>query len=125
MRIRMTLLAVAMLLAPAVARADYLDVITTRLGDCSLDKYMSIVAEFRLVMAEQKYPYTVEIAVPFINNEMDTVYWIGRSPNLAAFAEGYTRWESQIAKSGTPEAKVSDRLNTCGESVSRSGHLTR
>ena len=42
----MAMLAVAMLLPPQVARADYLDVITTRLGDCSLENF-EIVEEFR------------------------------------------------------------------------------
>jgi hypothetical protein len=121
----MVLLALAMQLAPQVARADYLDVITTRLGDCTLEKYMSIVEEFRAVMVQQKYPYKVEIAVPLINNEMDVVYWVGRSPDLAAFGEGYTRWAREIGKSGTPEARVNEKLNTCGANVSRSGSLTR
>ena len=41
MRSRFAMLGVVIFLAPQVARADYLDVISTRLGDCSLEKYMS------------------------------------------------------------------------------------
>jgi hypothetical protein len=125
MRNRIAMLGVAMLLAPQVARADYLDVITTRLGDCSLEKYLTLVDEFRGVMKQQKYPYTVEIAVPLINNDLDAVYWIGRTADLASFATGVTRWEGEIAKKGTPEAKVNEKLDACGENVSRSGQVTR
>ncbi len=125
MRFRATILTIVMLLAPQVVRGDYLDVITTRLGDCSLEKYMGIVEEFRGVMKQQHYNYTVEVAVPLINNNMDAVVWVGRSPDLAIFGAEYTRWEGAIAKPGTPEAKVNEKLNACGENVSRSGHVTR
>ena len=125
MRIRMFLLGIALLMAPQAARADYIDVITTRLGDCSLEKYLKLVEEFRGVMSEQKYAYTVEIAVPVVADPLDVVHWLGRSPNFATFGEEYTRWLAAIAKGGTPEAKLNDKLNKCGENVSRSGHLTQ
>jgi len=115
-----------MLLTPLAAHADYLDVITSKLtAGCSLDQYLTVVEEFRGVMKSQKYKYTVEIAAPFIGSDLSVVYWVGRTPNFASFGEGSSRWEAAVAKPGTPEAKINDKLNACSESVSRSGSLTR
>ena len=125
MRKRVAMLGLVLLLAPQVARADYLDVITLRLGDCSLEKYMEIVEDFRAVIKQQNYPYSVEIAVPLMNDQLDVVYWIGRAPNFQSFGEGFSRWEREILKRGTPEAKVNDKFQECGENVSRTGHLTQ
>lgn len=126
MFLRTTLLASAMLLTPLVAHADYLDVITSRLTTgCSLDKYLAVVEEFRGVMKTQGYKYTVEIAPPFIGSDLSVVYWVGREPNFATFGQESDRWEAAIAKPGTPEATVSEKLNACSANVSRSGSRTR
>lgn len=123
---RTTLLAFAMLLTPLAAQADYLDVITSRLtAGCSLDKYLGVVEEFRGVMKTQGYKYTVEIAPPFIGSDLSVVYWVGREPNFGTFGQESDRWETAIAKKGTPEATVSGKLNACSENVSRSGSRTR
>ena len=123
---RTTPLVFAMLLTPLVAKADYLDVITNRLtAGCSLDKYLGVVEEFRGVMKSQGYKYTVEIAPPFIGSDLSVVYWVGREPNFATFGQESDRWETAIAKPGTPEATVSAKLNACSENVSRSGSRTR
>jgi len=115
-----------MLLSPLVAHADYLDVITSKLtAGCSLDKYLAVVEEFRGVMRTQGYKYTVEIAPPFIGPDLSVVYWVGRAPNFASFGAESDRWEAAIAKPGTPEAKISEKLNACSENVSRSGSRTR
>jgi len=115
-----------MLLTPLVAHADYLDVITNKLkAGCSLDQYLAVVEEFRGVMKTQGYKYTVEIESPFISSDLSVIHWVGREPNFATFGQEDDRWQAAIAKPGTPEAKISDKLNACSESVSRSGHRTR
>jgi hypothetical protein len=126
MAIRAILLSIAILLVSGVSHADYLDVITTRLTpDCPLEKYMDVVEEFRGVITQQGYKYRVEIAVPFTNDELDVVYWLGREPDFATLGAENDRWEAAIAKGGTPEAGMSEKLNACGVNVSRSGHRTR
>jgi len=126
MHFRTALLAFALVLTPLIAHADYLDVITNRLTTgCSLDKYLGVVEEFRGVMKSQGYKYTVEIAPPFIGSDLSVVYWVGRTPNFATFGQESDRWEAAIAKSGTPEAAISQKLNACSENVSRSGSRTR
>ena len=126
MAVRTTLLAILMLLGAQVARADYLDVITIRLTpECPLDRYMSVVKEFRSVIERLDYKYTVEISVPLMSNELDVIYWIGREPDLTTFGAETDRWEGEVAKGGTPEATIDKKLDACGENVSRSGHHTR
>ncbi len=126
MLLRITLLAFAMLLTPLAAHADYLDVFVNKLkAGCSLDKYLAVVEEFRGVMKSQGYKYTVEIATPFIGPDLSAIYWVGRGPNSASFGQETDRWDAAIAKPGTPEAKINDKLNACAESVSRTVSLTR
>ncbi len=126
MVVRATFLVILMLLGAQVARADYLDVITTSLTpSCPLEKYMSLVKEFRGVTERLGYKYTVEISVPLMNHELDVVYWIGREPDLTTFGAESDRWEIEVAKGGTPEATIDKKLDACGENVSRSGHHTR
>ena len=123
---RTLLLALAMSMTPIAAHADYLDVITVKLKEgCPLDKYLGVVEEFRGVMKSQGYKYTVEIAPPFIGQDLSVVYWVGREPNFGTFGQESDRWDGALAKAGTPEAKVSEKLAACGENVSRSGSRTR
>ena len=126
MHLRAPLLALALLLTPLAAHADYLDVITNKLRDgCTLDKYLGVVEEFRGVMKSQGYKYTVEIVPPFIGDDLTVIYWVGREPSFATFGEESDRWEAAIAKPGTPEAKINEKLDACTENVSRSGSRTR
>jgi hypothetical protein len=126
MRIRTAILASALLLTPAAADADYLDVITNKLKEgCSLDKYLTVVEEFRGVMKSQGYKYTVEIAPAFIGSDMGVVYWVGREPSFSTFGQETDRWEAAIVKPETPEAKVNTKLQACTDQVSRSGSRTR
>jgi len=124
--IRATMVAIALLAVPLTANAQYIDLIGNKLNEgCSLEKYLGIVEEFRGVMKSEGYPYTVEIAQPLTGEDLGTVWWIGRSQNLATFGEGYTRWETALTKAGSPEAKVSQKLNDCATNISRSGSLIR
>ncbi len=126
MKFRTPLLSLVLLLAPQLASADYLDVIVNKLNDgCSMEKYMKNVGEFRGVMKSEGYTYTVEIATPFTNDVLDVIYWIGREPNFGTFGAENDRWIAAVAKGGTPEAKISDKLGECATNVSRSGSQTR
>jgi len=88
MFLRIILLALAMLLTPLVAHADYLDVITVRLkAGCSLDTYPGIVQEFRSARKTQGYKYTVEIADPVTGPDLSVIHWVGREPNFGTFGQ--------------------------------------
>lgn len=125
MKIRITLATFALLLAPTLASADYLDVITNRLtANCSMDQYAKVVDEFRGVMTSQKYSYTVEIVVPFIGNDLDSLFWVGRTKDLATFGSESDRWAKALMDAKSPEAKINQKLNECTTNVSRSGSRT-
>lgn len=114
------------LMTPAIAGADYLDVITNKLNDgCSLADYQKVVEEFRGVMKSEGYDYTVEIAVPLIGPDLDAVFWVGRTKDLATFGTGNQRWTKALANPKSAEAKVSAKLGKCAENVSRTGSLTQ
>jgi hypothetical protein len=123
--IRSALLAIAIVAAPLTASAQYIDAISTKLvGDCTLEQYLAVVEEFRGVMTSEGYKYTVEIAQP-LSGELGVLWWVGRTPDLATYGAEYTRWEAAIAKGGTPEAKVSEKLIKCSENQTRQGSLVR
>jgi hypothetical protein len=114
------------LFAPVVASADYLDVIATKLKDnCSLAEYNKVIEEFRGVMTSEKYSYSVEIAVPFTGPELDLVYWIGRTKDIATFGVENGRWDQALANAKSPEAKVNAKLEKCSVNVRRTGSTTQ
>jgi hypothetical protein len=114
------------LFAPVVASADYLDVIATKLKDnCSLAEYNKVIEEFRGVMTSEKYSYSVEIAVPFTGPELDVVYWIGRTKDIATFGVENGRWDQALANAKSPEAKVNAKLEKCSVNVRRTGSTTQ
>jgi hypothetical protein len=114
------------LFAPAVASADYLDVIATKLKDgCSLADYNNVVEEFRGVMTSEKYSYSVEIAVPFTGPELDVVYWIGRTKDIATFGMENGRWDQALRNAKSPEAKINAKLEKCSINLRRTGSTTQ
>lgn len=124
--IRATMLAIVLLFVPLAASAQYLDVIGNELKeDCSLDEYLKVVEAFRGVMKAEGYSYTVEIAQPHSSENLSTIWWIGRTKDLVTYASDYTKWEMALAKPGSRESKVNDKLNDCSKNISRSGMLIR
>ena len=125
MKLRNGLLALSLLIAPTMASADYLDVITNSLNDgCSMEEYGKIVEEFRGVMTSQGYSYTVEIVVPFIGDQLDGIFWVGRTKDFATFGAESDRWEKALMNSSSAESKINKKLNGCATNVSRSGSRT-
>lgn len=126
MRFRTALLAVALLVSPLAARADYVDVITNKLlPGCSLGQYLGLVDEFRALMKAQKYNYRVETIVPFSGPALNEIYWVGRTANLAEFGQESERWEIAVAKPGTPENAWNTKSLACSETLRRTGGITR
>jgi hypothetical protein len=123
--IRTTLLGLAILTAPLAANAQYIDAISNKLiGTCTLDQYLGVIEEFRGVMKSEGYSYTVEIMQP-LTGDLGVIWWVGRTKDLATYGTEYTRWETALGTAGSPEAKVSAKLNACAENVSRQGSLVR
>ena len=123
---RILLSAVLLMAAPQAASADYVDVITNKMNpDCTMEKYLAAVEEFRGVMTAQGYTYTVEILVPIEGSDLSSVFWVGRTADFATFGAEYTKWLAALDDSRSPEAKVNAKLNKCATNVSRSGSLTQ
>ena len=119
-------LALALFFGPATAQADYVDVIGGKLNEgCSLEKYLKLVDEFRGVMKENNYEYTVEILQPVTSEDLSIIWWIGRSKDFPTFAEGYTQWEKALSDSKSAEAKLNKKIVKCSTNVSRAGMLSR
>jgi len=120
------LVALLLLAAPQAANADYIDVITNEISsDCTLENYLADVEAFRGVMTAQGYTYTVEIMAPVTGEELDVIFWVGRTKDFATFGAEYTKWLAALDKPGSPEAKVNEKLNKCATNLSRSGLLTQ
>lgn len=123
---RNLLFAFLLIVGPQAAQADYVDVITNKLSaDCTMEKYLANVEEFRGVMTSQGYTYTVEILAPVTSADLSNVFWVGRTKDLATFGAEYTKWLTALEQAGSPEAKVNAKLNKCSTNVSRSGALTQ
>ena len=126
MNSRIPLLALLLLAAPLGANADYVDVITDKLSpDCTMEKYLINVEEFRGVMKAEGYTYRVEIMAPVTGDDLNVVFWVGRTKDLATFGAEYTKWLAALDKPGSPEAKMNEKLNQCSTNLSRSGLLTQ
>jgi|GEM_PF-2974461 len=119
------ILTLSLLAAPTMASADYLDVITNRLNDgCSMEKYGKVVEEFRDVMTSQGYSYKVEIVVPFIGDQLDAIFWVGRTKDFATFGTESDRWAKALMNRKSPEAKINEKLNACTTNMTRTGSRT-
>jgi hypothetical protein len=126
MRFRIPLVALLLLVVPQVSKADYIDVITDKLNpDCTMEKYLANIAEFRSVMTAQGYTYTVEIMAPVTGDDLGVVFWVGRTKDFATFAAEYSKWLAALETAGSPEAKLNEKLTRCSTNLSRSGLLTQ
>ena len=113
-------------LASQAAHADYVDVITNKMtGECTMEKYLAAVEEFRGVMSSEGYTYTVEIMVPVSGPNLSDVYWVGRTQDFATFGAEYTKWLAALGNAKSPESKVNAKLNECASNLNRSGAMTQ
>lgn len=126
MRFLQTALVITALAVPLSASAQYVDVIVSELTDqCTLEQYLPVVEEFRGVMSSQGYGYTVEILQPLTGEDVNVLYWVGRTKDFATFGADYSKWEAALQNAGSPEAAVSEKINKCTRNLSRSGSLVR
>ena len=109
------LLIFAIFCFPAISWADHIDVIPAILKDgCSIADYVAIVADFNKDWGSN-YGYQVEVLVPMQGNDMDTLYWLGRSENAATFGAAFDAWEANVGNPDSTEGKLIARLIECTE----------
>ena len=113
---------VALLAAgPAMASSGYLDVIGVQLKpDCTMQKYMSIVSDFRTWGTG--HGYSVRIAVPVQSEDVQTFYWEGSTKDAATFGAAWDAWRDALGDANSTPAKLSARFGACSNNKSRSGY---
>jgi hypothetical protein len=86
------ILIVALFVLPLSASADYMDVIQVNLDDkCSVDKYVEIKNDFNEQWGKSN-GYMAEVLVPIQNDDLVSLFWVGRTANAAAFGAAWDAW---------------------------------
>lgn len=115
-----TLVAVVLLL-PLSAFAEHMDVIEFQLHeDCSMGKYMEIVADFN--KWGKSYGYQTKIAAPLQSNNLTSMYWLGTSANATAFGKAWDAWRDGQMESDSVPAKLQARFSECTSNIGRRGY---
>ena len=117
---------VALLLValPAVAAADYVDVLSARLKDgCSVATFGQIVKDFNATWAKEG-TYKAELLVPMMSQDVQTLYWVGRTKDAEAFGKGLERWYREAMDPNSDAGKLNARMNQCVTWGSRGGFTT-
>ena len=117
------LLAAILLIMPMTSMADYLDVIEVKLKDgCSFSNYVAIAKDFNVW--GKANGYTAEVLMPLQRSTLDTVFWVGRTANAAAFGKAWDSWRDALSNPDSTPAKLWARFGACSTNVSRSGYDT-
>lgn len=107
------LLIVVLFCVPAAAWAGHLDVIKFTLKeDCSLDSFLAIKEDFNNNWGKD-HGYHAELAVPIQDEDVYSLYWLGRSADTAAFGAAYDAWEEQIKDPNSVAGQLNARLLEC------------
>ncbi len=116
------LLIVALFALPLSAGAEYMDVIRVTLNDdCSVQQYVQIKNDFNEQWGKNN-GYRAEIAVPIQNDDLVSIFWVGRAANAAAFGAAWDAWRDALDDSGSVAAKLWARIQKCSVNQSRSGY---
>jgi len=114
------LLAAMLLVMPMTAMADHLDVIEVKLKpNCTFSSYLGVLKDFNVWGAANGYK--AEVLMPVQRATLDTIFWVGRSANAAAFGKAWDAWRDALAKADSVPAKLNARFAACSTNVSRSG----
>lgn len=100
---------------PFAAFADHLDVIQMKLAeDCSVEQYVAIMRDFNEQWAKD-YGYEAELAVPLQGENLDPLYWVGRSADAATFGAAWDAWRDAQSDPSSLAARLQARFAACGE----------
>jgi hypothetical protein len=117
------LLAAMLLILPVTSMADHLDVIEVRLKEsCTFSSYLAIAKDFN--EWGKANGYQAEVLMPLQRSTLDTVFWVGRSANAAAFGKAWDTWRDALGNPDSVPAKLWARLAACSTNVSRTGYDT-
>ncbi len=115
-------LALVLLLLPLSASADHMDVIQVTLDeDCSLEEYVAIKNDFNETWGK-KNGYLAEIVVPIQSDDLQSIFWVGRSADAAAYGKAWDTWRDETANSKSVAGKLQERFDECSDNDSRRGY---
>ena len=116
------LIAIALLALPMSAAADHLDVIEVKLNEgCSFSTYMQIAKDFNSQWGA-KNGYKAEVLTPIQSNNLESLYWVGRSISAAAYGKAWDTWRDESADPNTVAGKLWTRFAACSTNVGRRGY---
>jgi hypothetical protein len=116
------LLAILLLALPVAASADHLDVIEVKLNDgCSFDKYMEIARDFNTQWGVNN-GYKAEVLMPIQSHNLVSIFWVGRSKDVASFGKAWDTWRNELANPNSVAAKLWARFTACSTNLARRGY---
>lgn len=114
------LIASAVLLLPFAVGAEHMDVIQVKLKPkCTVEKYVALKDEFNETWGKD-HGYRAEVVVPLQNQDLVSVFWVGRSADAAAFGAAWDAWRDAQADDKSVAAKLQERFDDCSDNESRS-----
>ena len=118
------LLALLLFAVPMSAQAGHMDVIQVTLKDgCTAVQYAAIAKDFNETFGAE-HGYSAEIAVPLQSQDLNSVFWLGRSANAAAFGAAWDAWRDGQADPSSVPAKLQARFDKCSTNDARRGYDT-
>ncbi len=124
MRIAMALVVLLLPLSPlsAVAADGHMDVIQVTLDPkCSLAEYVKIKDDFNASWGDQN-GYRAEVVVPIQSEDLQSVFWVGRTADAAAYGKAWDNWRDETANPKSIAGKLQKRFNKCSTNTSRRGY---
>lgn len=112
-----------LLLVPSLSQAEHIDNISfTIKPDCSMEKYLSLVDEFRANPTVQKHGYKVKILSPIASSNMTINWWEGTTKTLDDYLNFVSDMRKKIQTTGSPENKLMAKFNQCITNHARATH---
>lgn len=103
----------------AAAHADHLDVIEFKFNEgCDFDKFLEIVSDFNAQWGDAN-SYKAEVLAPIQSHNLESMYWIGRSADAAAFGKAWDTWRDELQVSNSTAARLWARLEECTTNLGR------
>ena len=104
------------------AAADHLDVIEfTFNGGCGFSTYMQIVKDCNAQWGV-KHACQAEVLMPIRSNNLQSMHWVGRTKDAAAFGKAWETRRDESADTSTVAGKLWARFLACSTNVGRRGY---
>ncbi len=114
------LLVLALFVLPVAAHAEgHMDVIqVTLMEGCTAAQYAAIAHDFNESWGKD-HGYMAEVLVPLQSQDLESVFWIGRTANAAAFGAAWDAWRDALPNAQSTAAQLQARFDECSTNTSR------